>query len=72
LKLLINQVTEQTNLNANVLLLMVIAGAIAAIGIATNALPEGEPNKKLNILLLDELNLGNRITRILVKHNQAQ
>jgi hypothetical protein len=31
---------NQTNMNVNVLLLMAIAGAIAAIGIATNALPE--------------------------------
>ncbi len=31
---------NQTNMNANLLLLMAIAGAIAAIAIAKNALPE--------------------------------
>ncbi len=41
---------NQTNMNANVLLLMAIAGVIAAIGIATNALPERDRVSRLQFL----------------------
>ncbi len=41
---------NQTNMNVNVLLLMTIMGAIAAIGIATNALPERDRVSRLQFL----------------------